>query len=107
MEKGPKEAERFKSIRFCHGRRIRELLVSILLCPMRSKNDQLHQEKVTHGGTGDGAEFGDQNVRSKSGKAELDYHDRDYPIVQDNGPVLNQLLSIVFATAAKHPELVQ
>lgn len=74
---------------------------------MRSKDHHLHQDKVAHGRTRNGAELGDKNVRSECGKAKLNDHDRDKPIVQGDEAVLDQLFCIVFAPAAKNPKLVQ
>ena len=73
---------------------------------MRSKDQHLHQDKVGHGRTRNGAELGNKNVGSERGKAKLNGHDRDEPISQGDEAVLDKLFAIIFSPATKNPELV-
>lgn len=74
---------------------------------MLSKDHQLHKQEITHGGARDGTELSDEDIRGKSGEAEMDNPNRDEPVGQNDATVLNELFGVVITTAAKYPVLVQ
>ena len=77
------------------------------LRPTGTKDHQLHQQEITHGGARDGTELSDEDIRGESGEAEMDNPNRDEPVGQNDATVLKELFGVVITTAAKHPVLVQ